>query len=99
MKRIVWCTACVLAFLGASVAGGWWLGELLSPFSFDMPYWLDVTIRAGMHLVGVPDPLDPDDIETIGLFLLFLTYCIVVAVVLSSALFMLKRHLKKHRTG
>ncbi|MCC8395897.1 hypothetical protein LJ656_25250 [Paraburkholderia sp. MMS20-SJTR3] len=95
MKRIIQRGACGLAFVVASLVGGWWLGEILSSFSFAMPYWLDVAIRAAMHMAGEPDPLDPEDIETIGLVLLFVTYCIVVAVVLASALRLVRGYLGK----
>ncbi|WP_118180214.1 hypothetical protein [Paraburkholderia phosphatilytica] len=98
MKRLIQRLIYALAFVSASVIGGWWLGRLLSPISFGMPLWLDIMIEAGMHLAGATDPLDPEDIELIGLFILFLAYCIIVGVVLAVALRTLRRYIKKRRT-
>ncbi|SEJ41175.1 hypothetical protein [Paraburkholderia diazotrophica] len=95
MKRLLRRVAYSLAFAAASVIGGWWLGKAISSFSFEMPYWLDVMIRAGMRLAGAPDPLEPEDIETFGLMALWLACCIVVAALLGIALFLLRRDLKK----
>jgi hypothetical protein len=97
MKRMILRLIYALAFVSASVIGGWWLGELLSPFSFEMPLWLKITIKGGMHLGGMPDPPDPEDIQLIGLFILFLAYCVVVGVVLAVALRSLRRYIKKRR--
>jgi ABC-type multidrug transport system fused ATPase/permease subunit len=97
MKRLFRRAVSLIAFITASVVGGWWMGKALSSFSFEIPYWLDVAIRAGMHLAGIPDPLDPEDIETIGLFALWLAYSLVVAAILGGALFQLRRYLKKRR--
>jgi hypothetical protein len=97
MKRLVRRVAYTITFIAASVIGGWWLGKTLSSFSFEMPYWLDVTIRAGMHLAGAPDPLDPEDIETFGLLSLWFACCVAVAAVLGIALFLSRRNLKKRR--
>ncbi|MFP6561186.1 hypothetical protein WJ542_23190 [Paraburkholderia sp. B3] len=97
MNRLLRRAAYLIAFIAASVVGGWWIGKALSSFSFEMPYWLDVTIRAGMHLTGMHDPLNPEDIETIGLFALWLIYSLVVAAMLGIVLSGLRRYLKKRR--
>ena len=86
-----------LAFIVISIFGGWWLGRLTSSFSFEMPLWLVSTIKAGMHLAGASDPLDPEDIETFGLFALLFAYSIAVAIVLWIALRLLRRYREKWR--
>ena len=98
MKRSILRATYVIAFIVASLYGGWWIGELTSSISFEMPLWLAYTIEAGMHLAGAPDPLDPEIIEIFGLILLWLAYSIlVVAIALGICLFLLRRYLKKRR--
>ncbi|WP_118180215.1 hypothetical protein [Paraburkholderia phosphatilytica] len=97
MKRAFQRTVSTLAFIAASIVGGWWLGKFISMFSFEMPIWLAIAIKAVMHLAGATDPIDPDDIELLGLFGLFLACCIVVAVVLAIALAAVRRYLKRRR--
>jgi hypothetical protein len=97
MKRILKRIGSGIPFLFLSFIGGWGLGAFISRFSFEMPYWLDVTIRAGMHIAGVPEPLDPDDIETIGLFCLLLACWVVSAAVLGGAWTLVVRHVRKRR--
>jgi hypothetical protein len=99
MKRSILRATYVIAFIVGSVYGGWWIGELTSSISFEMPLWLAYTIEAGMHLAGAPDPLDPEIIETFGLMLLWLAYSILVAIVLGIGLFLLRRYLKKRRAS
>jgi hypothetical protein len=97
MKRALSRLICAPVFIAASIVGGWWLGRLTSSFSFEMPLWLVSTIKAGMHLAGANDPLDPENIETFGLFALWFTYSVVVAVMLWIALRLLRRYWKKRR--
>ncbi|MEM5367313.1 hypothetical protein V4C53_14905 [Paraburkholderia azotifigens] len=97
MKRAIQRLTFALSFIGASVVGGWWLGRLTSSLSFEMPLWLESTIKAGMRLAGATDPLDLEDIETFGLFALFFAYCIAVATVLAIALLLLRQHPGRRR--
>jgi hypothetical protein len=95
MKRQLRSIAYALAFVFASFVGGWCLGAFICRFSFEMPYWLDVSIRALLHLAGQQEPLDPGDIETMGLLALFLACWLAVAVVLGAGLRVLRGTLRK----
>jgi hypothetical protein len=97
MKRLTWRVTGVIAYIAASIVGGWGLGKTFSALEFEIPFWLDVTIRAGMHMAGARDPLDPEDIETFGLFTLWLAYSLLVAVVLGIVLFLVRRYRETHR--
>jgi hypothetical protein len=97
MKRAIQRLTFALVFIAASIVGGWWLGRLTSSLSFEMPLWLASIIKAGMHIAGATDPLDPEDVETFGLFALFLAYCVAVSIVLAIALLLLRRHLNARR--
>ncbi len=97
MKRATLRVSYVIAFIAASVFGGWWLGKLTSSFSFEMPLWLASTIESGMYLAGATDPLDPEDVETFGLISLSFAYCIVVAALLGIDLLVWRRYRKKRR--
>ncbi|TCG09512.1 hypothetical protein BZM27_04725 [Paraburkholderia steynii] len=54
-------------------------------------------IKMGMHLAGATDPLDPEDIETFGLFVLFFAYCVAVATLLWIALRLSRRRMNGRR--
>jgi hypothetical protein len=97
MKRAMLRAAYVIAFIAASIFGGWWLGKLISQFSFEMPDWLATTIETAMYGAGATDPLDPEDIETFGLMALFLACCIGGAIVLAIALWGWRQYRKKRR--
>jgi len=79
-----------LTFLDAYLSGAF-----ICRFSFEMPYWLDVSIRELLHLAGQQEPLDPGDIETMGLLALFLACCLAVAIVLGASLRVLRGKLRK----
>lgn len=97
MKRTALRLIGAIAFIVASVVGGWCLGWLTSSFSFEMPVWLAAAIKMGMHLAGATDPLDPEDIETFGLFVLFFAYCVAVATLLWIALRLSRRRMNGRR--
>jgi hypothetical protein len=97
MKRVVHHIARVVAFVVASIFGGWCLGTLTSSISFEMPLWLASTIETGMYWAGATDPLDPEVIEIFGLLLLWIAYSIITAVVLWIALSTLRRYLGSRR--
>jgi hypothetical protein len=99
MKRSILHATYAVALIAASLYGGWWLGKFISSFPFEFPLWLLEMIEAGMHAAGAPDPLDPEIIEIFGLMTLFVACCIVVAIALGIALFLLRRYLKKRRAS
>jgi hypothetical protein len=99
MKRAIHRIGCVVAFVVASIFGGWCLGALTSSITFEMPLWLASTIETGMYLAGATDPLDPEVIEIFGLLLLWIAYSIISAVVLWIALSTLRRYVGKRRAS
>jgi hypothetical protein len=99
MRRAVHHIVCVVAFVVASIFGGWCLGKLTSSISFEMPLWLASAIERGMYLARATDPLDPEAVEIFGLLLLWIAYSIITAVLLSMALLMLRRYLRRRRAS
>ncbi|RZF30799.1 hypothetical protein EVC45_04870 [Paraburkholderia sp. UYCP14C] len=89
--------ACVLAYISASLIGGWFLGAFISHTSLWIPQWLWNAMRAAVRASDIVAIYDEDDIETLCLFALTITSCGAVALSLGVAWFAVTRYFRMRR--
>lgn len=89
--------AFVLANLAVAIVGGWWLAQFIATLPYEMPQWLDASIRAGIRITGSA-PLDnTDDIETIAAIVFFVACSALVGLILAGINIAVRRCLARRR--
>jgi hypothetical protein len=78
MKTIIHKSLAVLANIGITVAVALSLLHAFLALPMNMPYEVDMFLRAILHVSGNDDLANPDDMEVLALFL-YLFVCLVVA--------------------
>ncbi|MFP3567823.1 hypothetical protein [Paraburkholderia sp. SIMBA_030] len=99
MKTIILGLLVVLANIGVTVTAALGLLHAFLALPMNMPYEVDMFLRAILHVSGNDDLANPDDMEVLALFL-YLFVCLVVAgcAVLACNI-ALRRYLAKRRRG
>ncbi|CAG4921681.1 hypothetical protein R52603_05162 [Paraburkholderia saeva] len=97
MKRRLQRIASVLAYVAASLIGGWFLGAFISHTSRWIPEWLWNAIRDAVRASGIEALRDEDDIEMLCIFALTIASWLTVALVLGIAWFAVAS-IRKRRT-
>lgn len=108
MKKIVVKLVFFIAFIAASVIGGWFLWQVpdlipcgnitdIWPCS-DMPYPVDMFIRFCLSITGHDDLANPDDMEVLSALLYWLIATLLVGLLIYLGKRVLQRYLAKRKS-
>lgn len=73
----------VFANIVVAVVLGWMLAHFVAGLSYEMPFWLDRAIRAGIGATGATSLDNTDDIETIAIIGIFAACVALVGLALA----------------
>jgi len=97
MKRWLPRIASMLAYVAASLVGGWFLGAFISHTALWIPEWLWNAMRDTVRATSVVGLYNEDDVETLCLVALTIASWLTVTLALGVAWFAVACYVRKRR--